>query len=125
MLRFLPPIVLMLLITVASSIPMDGSLTHFKFLASLEPNTQNLLHIPVFGMLSYLWLWSFCTTKRPFVLCWTSALLITIIFGILDEFHQMYVPGRYAGMLDMILNIIGAGVGIGVFSLQRHRGLKT
>ena len=120
MIKFIPPILLMLLITAASTIPMDGSARHFAFLMSLKPNIQNLLHIPVFGLLSYLWLWAFCTAKRPFIICWTSAFLITIVFGMVDEFHQMYVPGRYAGLLDIILNTIGAGLGITAFAFHRR-----
>jgi VanZ family protein len=87
---------------------------------SLKPNIQNLLHIPVFGLLSYLWLRAFCTAKRPFIFCWTSAFLITIVFGMVDEFHQMYVPGRYAGLLDIILNTLGAGLGITAFTFHRR-----
>jgi VanZ family protein len=110
----------MLSITAVSTIPMDGSATHFSFLMNLQPDIQNLLHIPVFGLLSYLWLLAFCKCSRPFIVCWTSALLITVIFGVFDEIHQMAVPGRYAGMLDILLNTIGAGLGIGVFALHRR-----
>ena len=120
MTKFIPPILLMLLITGASSIPMDGSAAHFAFLTSLKPNIQNLLHIPAFGLLCYLWLRAFCTINRSFIMCWTSALLITVAFGAMDEFHQVFVPGRYAGLLDIILNTFGAVVGIVVFTLHRR-----
>lgn len=112
----------MLLITATSSIPMDSRSVGSGPLTSLAPIIQNLLHIPVFGLLAYLWLRAFCTSKRPFAICWMSALLFTIAFGVVDELHQAHVPGRYAGLLDIALNIIGAGLGIAVFSWQRASG---
>ena len=120
MLKFIPPTLLMLLITGISSIPMDGSAENLTFLISLKPDVQNLLHIPVFGLLSYLWLRAFCSIHRSFLFCCMSACLVTVVFGMVDEFHQMYVPGRYAGLLDIILNTIGAGLGIMAFAFHRR-----
>ena len=111
---------LMLLITGTSSIPMDGSAEHLTFLTSLKPGIQNLLHIPVFALLAFLWLRAFCSINQSFLLCCISAGLVTIVFGVLDELHQLYVPGRYAGLLDIILNSIGAVMGIAAIALNRR-----
>ena len=108
----------MLLITGASSIPMDGSAARFTFLTSLKPGIQNLLHIPIFGFLAYLWLRAFFTIYRSIFMCAILALIITVVFGAIDEIHQLYVPGRYAGLLDIILNAVGAVMGVAVFGLQ-------
>jgi glycopeptide antibiotics resistance protein len=117
MLNFIPPIMLMLLITATSSIPMDGSVPTFAFLTALKPDIQNLLHIPVFGCLAFLWLRAFCNRREPVLICIVAAMTMTIAFGMIDELHQMVVPGRYAGLQDVILNIVGAGLGIVAFMI--------
>jgi VanZ family protein len=111
---FISPIGLMVLITISSSIPMDAAHSG-KWYANLEPNFQNLLHIPLFALLSFFWAYSL---KRRFsrnILI--SAIVITILFGCVDEFHQVFVPGRYAGLLDIMLNTAGAIIGVIAFKL--------
>ena len=36
-----------------------------------------------------------------------SNLLISIIYSLLDEFHQMFVPGRDANIIDILTDTIG------------------
>ena len=109
---FFLPIGLMVLITISSSIPMDAAHAD-KWYASLEPNIQNLIHIPVFALLSYLWAQTL--TKSFFRNILLSAAVITILFGCFDEFHQVFVPGRYAGLLDIMLDTAGAVIGVIAF----------
>lgn len=42
------------------------------------------------------------------------ALLICIVYAITDEFHQLFVPGRGAQVKDVIIDSIGALVGVGI-----------
>ena len=37
-------------------------------------------------------------------------------FGILDEGHQLYVPGRYASLTDIALNSLGAAFAVWLLS---------
>ena len=118
---YLPPLMLMGLIFISSSIPMDKNANVPEFIISLDPTLQNLLHIPVFGLLAFLWLKSF--TKHS-ILTPTKViitLIITILFGCLDEFHQTFVPGRYGSLIDILLNFVGIFMGILFFSFYRSR----
>jgi VanZ family protein len=45
------------------------------------------------------------------------ALVLTLGCGILDEFHQATIPGRYGSLTDIALNILGALL---VIALIRH-----
>lgn len=36
------------------------------------------------------------------------------VYGMLDECHQSLVPGRYASLTDVALDVAGATFGIGV-----------
>lgn len=111
---FVWPIFLMGLIFIGSSIPMDGGPDNFTFLTNLDPALQNLLHIPFYGMLSFLWFRSFSLSgcrRFPAVI---FAIAITVSYGCLDEFHQSFVRGRYGGLMDIYLDSIGAAIGAGV-----------
>jgi len=43
------------------------------------------------------------------------SLLIAISYGCFDEFHQFFVRGRYGGLLDIYLNVVGAVLGVALF----------
>lgn len=109
--KFLPPLLLMVFIFIESSIPMDGGPGGIKFLTDLDPNLQNLLHIPLYACLSFLWFRAFSysgvSTAKRVVL----ALFITIAYGCLDEVHQTFVPGRYGGLMDIYFDTVGAITG--------------
>jgi uncharacterized membrane protein YeaQ/YmgE (transglycosylase-associated protein family) len=79
----------------------------------VPPALQNLLHIPVFGALAWLWRWALdaWTTRAPGII----AGLLTAGYGIVDELHQALVPGRYGSLGDMGLNIIGAAIGLWLY----------
>jgi len=42
------------------------------------------------------------------------ALLIAVIYGILDEFHQIPIPGRGFAVMDIVCNATGASIAAGV-----------
>ena len=122
---FIPPIFLMILIFISSSIPMDVSQDKLKFVTVLTPTVQNILHIPIYGVLAYLWLNSFnkhCTAILKSIFL---TLLITILYNLLDEFHQTFVPGRYGSSLDMIFNLIGIACGMVAFFLLQSNWPKN
>ena len=42
------------------------------------------------------------------------AVLIAAVYGVSDEFHQSFIPGRMASVSDLVADTIGALVGAGV-----------
>jgi len=109
------PLLLMALIFMESSIPMDGGPDDIKFLTDLNPNFQNLLHIPLYACLSFLWIRFFVQLRVNTAKRVVLTLFVTILYGLLDEFHQTFVPGRFGGLLDLYLDILGAITGVCVF----------
>ncbi|MFH1148241.1 MAG: VanZ family protein [Pseudomonadota bacterium] len=106
----------MFLIFGLSAIPDHGRSSP-GFLSWISPNLQNLLHIPEFGVLAFLWMKIFCRrgTSLPKAGLW--AILISVSYGFLDEFHQLFVPGRYASAGDFLFDTTGVLLGIAAFSL--------
>lgn len=42
-------------------------------------------------------------------------LLLGTLYGISDEFHQYFVPGRYSEILDVIADSVGTAIGFLIF----------
>jgi len=80
------------------------------------PAIQNLAHIPLFGLLAMLWYRLLNSWMKNDRLLCISAFLLATGFGILDEWHQLYVPGRYASLTDMALNALGAAFAVWLIS---------
>ncbi len=106
--RFTLPIAYMLCVLLLSSIPGDTSESIPTFVLSLIPSSiQNLLHIPLFAGLGLSWIWALNPTQLTTHQKSAALLLICISFAILDELHQLSIPGRYGSVSDLILDIIG------------------
>jgi VanZ family protein len=94
---------LMLTIFVQSSI---GSLKIPDFGFRLS---DKVLHFIAFGILAILTARGLRNFKNRIVKVnyISITLLICIAYGILDEFHQYFVPGRYFSWWDWVADILG------------------
>ena len=75
--------------------------------------TQEFTHIAQYGMLAalaYRLLASYQTLPKRWTL--GGALLFAVGYGVSDEFHQMFVPGRSATLGDLALDTVGAALGL-------------
>jgi VanZ family protein len=45
-----------------------------------------------------------------------TTLTICSVFGILDELHQLFIPGRSCDVFDMLADILGSAAGAGFFT---------
>jgi len=66
-------------------------------------------HILEFGILGFLLFLGFrsLNSLKFYKNAATFAVLFGTIYGILDEVHQYFVPGRYSELIDVIANFIG------------------
>ena len=107
------PISYMLFIFILSSIPAHGhKLGGFIYINS---EAQNILHIPLFGLLTLLWIRAFNGNKMAVKKTINYAALITLLYAAFDEFHQYFVPGRYASISDFGLDAIGCFAALCIF----------
>ena len=93
-----------------SSIPgnIDPEEAGIYWIISWTPATlQNLLHIPLFGILAWLWYRTLDVWNMQHGAALTSTFIAGAAFGIVDEWHQLHVPGRYASFTDIALNCAG------------------
>lgn len=108
-------------------------------------NPYSLLHIPLYGILTFLLIFSFMPLKiNPINPSNSSnsskpsnpsnisprflfAALIALMVAIADEIHQAYVPGRDASITDVLLDF--AGILLVLFFVfylfRKRRSFKT
>ncbi len=112
-LRMMTLIYIVAIFVLADS-PMAKELSRF--------NPYSLLHIPLYGMLSLLLLFSFPpTSKLPLTHPGISLLpiqisekkaffrsgIIALAIGMADEIYQSYLPSRDASVMDLFLDFSG------------------
>jgi len=79
-------------------------------------NPYSVLHIPLYGILTVLLIFSFMPLKfnsinptNPIKLIKRFLVvgLIALVVAIADEIHQVYIPGRDASFTDVLLDFVG------------------
>ena len=75
-------------------------------------------------MLAFLARRAFITSARTFIqrYWFELALLLVVIYALLDEFHQSFVPSRTASIYDSAIDIAG---GLTVLLVCRLYGKRT
>lgn len=71
---------------------------------------DKILHVINYAILAFLSYFSF---KKSGVMKYVFLLsvVLAVLYGITDEFHQFYVAGRHASVRDVIANSVGALLG--------------
>ncbi|MDH3314181.1 MAG: VanZ family protein [Gammaproteobacteria bacterium] len=78
----------------------------------VPPSVQNALHIPAYAALAWAWHWALGAWLRVPVARAIGACAIASAYSIFDEWHQSVVPGRYASLTDVTLDVAGAVLGV-------------
>jgi len=109
LLRVLLPLALMGLIFVASSRQLPAAGTG---------QLDKVLHAVVFGALAGAWVYALAPTAMGRGRGIALATLVSILWGVIDELHQSFVPGRVASVADAVADLVGASaLGVVVFWL--------
>lgn len=78
-------------------------------------------HVTVYAILAWLW-WRALTPHRA--VAWPIlglAFSLTVLYGISDEVHQLYIPGRNGRLYDILFDASGA---LAMILLIRWYGLN-
>ncbi len=110
------PLFYMLGIFLLSSIPDQGTANvTLNPLVWISPNVQNFLHVPVYGGLACLWFWALRHWVAKSGLKYVVAVILTLGYGLVDEWHQTFIPGRYGSFTDVSLDVVGAISGLLIY----------
>ena len=114
-LYFLPIVLFMGIIFYYSSQPYPP-VVNLEHGASYE-------HILEYLILSFLLYRGFINSKYKNI-AFILAILIAIVYGVSDEMHQYFVPGRNFDFIDMSLDALGACLILPIRFLKKNKYLK-
>lgn len=81
-----------------------------QLLPPLIHGTDKIIHTIVYFILAILLYFSFLKSGfRKYLLL--LSVVFAVIYGVSDELHQCYVPGRIASIGDVIADSLGALIG--------------
>ncbi len=82
---------------------------------------STLAHLALYGALALLLSWALATAgggrSGPAWALATVVFGLTVLYGVTDELHQAFVPGRQASQSDLAIDAAGAGLGIAAWLL--------
>ena len=76
---------------------------------------DKLYHFIEYAILGGLLTRAFVAAKPSIVpsqLVWYIAALLSILYGASDEWHQTFVPGRFATIADWVADVLGSIAGV-------------
>lgn len=119
-----PPVLYMALIFVISSMEQPPlPMPEFEWLT-----IDKLYHFIEYAILGGLLARAFVKAKPSIVpshLVWSIAALLSIFYGASDEWHQTFVPGRFATFADWVADVLGTIAGVlGVYLYYRKQREK-
>lgn len=105
-LRMVPMIIIMGTIFLLSHTPGDD-LNFISF-----PGLDKVAHVVVYAVLAATVIFAFAEKLqryRPFTAA-AVPIIFCILYGVSDEWHQSFIPGRYVSIYDIAADGIGATV---------------
>jgi VanZ family protein len=81
-------------------------------------------HLLGYALLGLAYLHGLSGGRRPAARQAALAVVLAAIYGVTDEYHQSFVPGRGADVLDVGIDTLGAAMGVGgrwVWERMRQR----
>ena len=108
---WVPPLLYMALIFVVSSLEQPPlPMPEFEWLT-----IDKLYHFVEYAILGGLLAIAFVKAKPavvPSKLIWLVATVFSILYGASDEWHQTFVPGRFATLADWVADVLGSIAGV-------------
>ena len=88
----------------------DDNLFSWLF-ANTAPLVQKVLHVVTYAVLAILWMWTLAGIESlPHRMA--LSFVLALVLGVALEWYQTTVPGRYGSITDILLNTVGAVLGL-------------
>lgn len=101
--------------------PMQETSPGASVTLRIDPGLQNFMHFPLLAIFAWLF-WDFLQQVAL-----TAQLKYAIFFGlgapfcILLESLQIFVPGRFFSLSDIMANLLGLFLGFGLYRIRQYR----
>lgn len=77
----------------------------------------NFGHVIAYFILSLLFYWALYHKDRKKIVIRFTAIFLCFLYGLTDEWHQSFVPGRAPDPMDIVNDIVGASLAMLVVTL--------
>ena len=84
-------------------------------IAAMEPHIRKIAHMTEFGILFLLILIPAALIIKKLSLRAVITLSVTLLYAVSDEIHQLFVPGRSGMLRDVLIDILGALIALGLY----------
>ncbi|MEO5346504.1 MAG: VanZ family protein [Magnetococcus sp. YQC-9] len=108
-----------LLIGYSVVIYLISSVTGQELPEVLFDNQDKVEHMLAYGFMAFIaWIAirQLTTWRRPWLWAW----LYCVGYGVTDEWHQLFVPGRYGDLVDLLADATGAALAVLMLEYYRH-----
>ncbi len=117
---YFPLIIYWIILAIATSVPTQ------KF-PELFETSDKIKHLVAYFLLAVLFsLFLHFQQKHKYLSknYLAATILIISFYGMIDEIHQYFIPGRYFDLLDWLANFIGTILGSGITYLFIRQNLQ-
>lgn len=89
------------------------------------PGLDKVAHMTIYAVLAATVIFAYrqpYKNKFPLQVCCTT-IIVCLLYGLSDEFHQSFVPGRFVSGADVLADVIGAVLASALwfFQIKRRR----
>lgn len=78
------------------------------------PGMDKIFHFIVYAALSSAIFGSIIKGKNNYNKALFISIFLAVLYGLSDEFHQSFVPGRECSLLDLLADFLGAAFGAAI-----------
>jgi VanZ family protein len=104
---YAPLIIYWTILFIATTLPVESIPT-----VAISDKIHHLVAYFILSALLYLTLIYQRKSKTLFTYAPSATIILASIYGALDEIHQIFVPGRFADILDWLANFAGTLFGV-------------
>ncbi len=83
----------------------------------IEHILRKLAHMSVYLVLGFFVTNAFISSGCRLRTAMLAAVAVTFLYGVTDEFHQLFVPGRSCQFSDMLIDGTGGAIGVLLYGI--------
>ena len=98
-------------LSIAPGIERPGDSMFSWLVVTTATPVQKAMHVAVYAALALLWMWTLESVESRLARI-ALTLVATVGLGAILEWQQTRVPGRFGTVSDVLLNLVGAVLGL-------------